>query len=132
MYVVYNLSNHVTFPMYRSGSILDPVVTDVPPLLVHGVILTRITFRRPRDESSTRTLWQWEDANRKQLLLCLATRNSASLQAERLTEVLLVAQEWRVRNGRRCSTGQCVGHTVLEHVRQRHAKYRPERTCICQ
>ena len=109
---VFNLHNHVTFPTHRSGSILDPVVTDLPPHEVscsplgpvgssdHEAILTRITFRRTRDESSTRTLWQWENANWEQLRRCLATANWASLlqgdvdqQAVRLTEVLLGAQE---------------------------------------
>ena len=94
------------------GSILDPVVTDLPPQEVrcfptgtvgssdHEAILTRITFRRIRDESSTCTLWQWEYANWEQLQRCLMTTDWASLlqgdvdqQAEWLTEILLGAQE---------------------------------------
>ncbi|MPC61311.1 hypothetical protein E2C01_055381 [Portunus trituberculatus] len=66
----------------------------------HEAILTRILFRRTKDESSTRTLWQWEDTNWEQLRRCLEKTNWASLsqgdvdqQVERLTEVLLGAQE---------------------------------------
>ncbi|MPC32059.1 hypothetical protein E2C01_025362 [Portunus trituberculatus] len=107
---VFNLHNHVTFPMHRSGSILDPVLTDLPPHEVrcshlgpagtsdHETILTRIQFRRARDESSTCTLWQWEEANWEQLQRCLEGTNWASLlqgdvdqQAEWLTEVLPLA-----------------------------------------
>ena len=53
-----------------------------------------------RDESSTHSLWQWENANWEQLRRCLVTTNWVSLwqgdvdqQAERLTEVLLGAQK---------------------------------------
>ena len=64
---VFDLTNHVTFPTHRSGSILDPVITDLPSHNVycfplgpvgtsdHEGILTRIDFRKPRDESTTRT-----------------------------------------------------------------------------
>ncbi|KAK3857952.1 hypothetical protein Pcinc_035825 [Petrolisthes cinctipes] len=67
---VFNLQNYVTFPTHRSGSSIDPVVTDLPSHEIqcssmgpvgssdHEAILTKITFKRPRDESITRTLWQ--------------------------------------------------------------------------
>ena len=67
---VFDPTNHVKFPTHRSGSILDPVIKDLlchnvsyfPPGPVgtsdHKVILTRINFRKPRDESTTRTYWQ--------------------------------------------------------------------------
>ncbi|KAK3869652.1 hypothetical protein Pcinc_025056 [Petrolisthes cinctipes] len=72
---VFNLQNYVTFPTHRSGSSIDPVVTDLPSHDIqcssmgpvgssdHEAILTKITFKRPRDESITRTLWQWESAD---------------------------------------------------------------------
>ena len=73
--VVHDLTNYVTFPTHRSGSSLDPVVTDLPPQRVqsspldfvgtsdHVAVLTKIHFKRPREESHTRTLWKWEAAN---------------------------------------------------------------------
>ncbi|KAK3857130.1 hypothetical protein Pcinc_036597 [Petrolisthes cinctipes] len=72
---VFNLQNYVTFPTHRSGSSIDPVVTDLPSHEIqcssmgsvgssdHEAILTKITFKRPRDESIPRTLWQWESAD---------------------------------------------------------------------
>ncbi|KAK4318557.1 hypothetical protein Pmani_010466 [Petrolisthes manimaculis] len=72
---VFNLQNYVTFPTHRSGSSIDPVVTDLPSHEIqcssmgpvgssdHEAILTKITFKRPRDESITPTLWQWESAD---------------------------------------------------------------------
>ena len=59
---VFSLHNHVTFPTHRSGSSLDPVLTDFPshdvqcsPLgLVgssdHEAVFTSVAFRRLRDE----------------------------------------------------------------------------------
>ncbi|XP_063881678.1 uncharacterized protein LOC135111930 [Scylla paramamosain] len=70
--VVHDLHNHVTFPTHRSGSSLDPVVTDLPSDTIqcssldfvgtsdHVAVLTRISFKRPREECHTRTLWRWE------------------------------------------------------------------------
>ena len=60
---VFDLQNHVTFPTHRSGSSLDPVVTDFPSHEVrcsplgpvgssdHEAVLTKINFSRPREES---------------------------------------------------------------------------------
>ncbi|MPC81366.1 hypothetical protein E2C01_075978 [Portunus trituberculatus] len=118
---VHNLHNNVSFPTHGSGSILDPVIADLPPQEVccyplgpvrsseHEAILTRITFKRTRDESSTRTLWQWEDADWEQLRRFLEATNWASLlqgdvdqQAKRLTEVLTGAQkQWVPHNQHR-------------------------------
>ena len=108
---VFGLHNHVTFPTHRSGSTLDPVVTDMAPHEVrcsplgpvgssdHEAILTRLAYRRPRDESTTRILWQWEDADWEQLRRCLGQTDWAGLlrgdvdqQAELLTKALLEAQ----------------------------------------
>ena len=53
-----------------SGYSLDPVVTDLPPDTVqcepldfvgtsdHAAVLTKVHFRRPREERYTRTLWR--------------------------------------------------------------------------
>ena len=76
----HNLHNHVTFPTHRSGSILNPVVMDgAVGSLDPDAILTRINFRRIRNESSTHTLWQWEDTNSEQFCRCLATTVWTSL-----------------------------------------------------
>ena len=68
--VVHDLHNYVTFPPHISGSSLDPVVTDLPPDTVqceplnfvgtsdHAAVLTKVHFRRPREERYTRTLWR--------------------------------------------------------------------------
>ena len=108
---VFGLQNHVTFPTHRSGSSLDPVVTDFSPHEVkcsplgpvgssdHEAILTRVEYRRDADESVTRTLWQWEDADWVGLRRCLAEQNwegllqgEVSQQVEGVTEALLEAQ----------------------------------------
>ncbi|MPC47476.1 hypothetical protein E2C01_041224 [Portunus trituberculatus] len=72
---VFDLTNPVTFLTHRSSSTLDPVITDLTAHEVHCSslgpvgssdhigILTRIFFKRPRDDISTRTLWQWDKAN---------------------------------------------------------------------
>ena len=50
-------------------------------------------FKRPRDETATRTLWQWEETDWAGLRLCLAQENWEDLlqgetdqQMERFTE----------------------------------------------
>ncbi|MPC46574.1 hypothetical protein E2C01_040295 [Portunus trituberculatus] len=60
----------VTFPTHVSGSSLDPVVTDLLPSDVqcspldfigtsdHVAVITKVHFRRQREESFSRTLWK--------------------------------------------------------------------------
>ena len=110
--VVHDLHNHVTFPTHISGSSLDPVVTDLPPHTVqcqpmdfvgtsdHVAVLTRIAFRRPREESYTRTLWKWEAANWTAMRASLRMTDweevlcgNTDQQVEHLTELLLSLQE---------------------------------------
>ncbi|XP_045104363.1 uncharacterized protein LOC123499894 [Portunus trituberculatus] len=109
--VVYNLHNHVTFPTHRSGSSLDPVVTDLPRHSIqcfpldfvgtydHVAVLTRIQFRKPSEESSTRTLWRWEAANWDALRVALRNtdwgevlRGDVNQQVQRLSELLHALQ----------------------------------------
>ncbi len=78
--VVHDLKNYVTFPTHSSGSSIDPVVTDLPspsvqcsPLDFVGTdddvaVLAKISFRKPPEESHTRTLWKWEAANWETML----------------------------------------------------------------
>ena len=73
--VVHDLHNHVTFPTHSSGSSLDPAVTNLPLNIIqcsslgfvgisdHVAVLRRITFKRPREECYTHTLWRWEKVN---------------------------------------------------------------------
>lgn len=73
--VVFDLQNYVSFPTHRASSSLDSVMTDFPSHEVrcsplgpvgssdHEAILTKIRFRRPREESMTRMPWQWESAD---------------------------------------------------------------------
>ena len=108
---VFDLHNHVTFPTHRSGSSPDAVVTDLPSHEVscsslgpvgssdHEAILTRINFRSPREQSTSRTLWQWEDADWAGLRCCLAQTDWEALlqgdvdqRVEKFTEELLRAQ----------------------------------------
>ncbi|KAK4324575.1 hypothetical protein Pmani_004786 [Petrolisthes manimaculis] len=108
---VFNLQNYVSFPTHRSGSSIDPVVTDLPSHEIqcssmgpvgssdHEAILTKITFKRPRDESITRTLWQWESADWCQLRNSLEQTDWESVlqgdvdqQVEQFTETLLSVQ----------------------------------------
>ncbi|MPC60296.1 hypothetical protein E2C01_054337 [Portunus trituberculatus] len=121
------------------GSILNAVVTDLHPHEVrcsplgpvgtsdHKAILTRAQFRRTRDESFTCTLCRWEEANWEQLRHCLERVNWASLlqgdvdqQAERLTEVLLRAQErWVPHKQHKVAHLQVEPHVVEQNTQQR-------------
>ena len=72
--VVHDLHNFVTFLTHITGSSLDSVVFDLPhktaqcsPLDFvdtsdHLAVLTKVQFKRPREESYTRTLWKWDSA----------------------------------------------------------------------
>ncbi|XP_045137187.1 uncharacterized protein LOC123519749 [Portunus trituberculatus] len=105
--VVHDLQNFVTFPTHRSGSSLDPVVTDLPAHTVrcspldfvgtsdHVAVLTKLHFRKPREECHTRTLWKWEAANWGALRSALrgwdwqsVLQGDTDLQARRFTETL--------------------------------------------
>ena len=105
--VVHNLHNYVTFPTHRSGSSLDPVVTDLPHHSIqcfpldfvgtsdHVAVLTKIQFRKPREESFTRTLWRWEAANWEALRADLKTTvwrdvlsGDVDQQVQRLSKLL--------------------------------------------
>ena len=109
--VVYNLHNHVTFPTHRSGSSLDPVATDLPRHSIqcfpldfvgtsdHVAVLTKIQFRRPTEETTTRTLWRWEAANWDALRAALRNtdwgevlRGDVNQQVQRLSELLHALQ----------------------------------------
>ena len=69
------LNNCVSFPTHRSGSSLDPFLTNIDPLHIfcrplgyvgssdHIAVLTDVKFRKPRPEKSQRILWKWKDAN---------------------------------------------------------------------
>ncbi|MPC66707.1 hypothetical protein E2C01_060859 [Portunus trituberculatus] len=108
---VFDLQYHVTFPTHRSGSSLDPVITDFTSHEVtcsalgpvgtsdHEAILTRISFKRPQEVCVTRTLWQWEDADWEGLRRHLAhmdwdrlLQGDVDRQVELLTEALMGAQ----------------------------------------
>ena len=77
----------------------------VPPWVLPAARITRpsstrITFKTPRDENSTKTLWAWNDADWAGLRRCLAQQKWEELlkrdvnkQVERFTEVLLRAQK---------------------------------------
>ena len=110
--VVHDLHNHVTFPTHSSGSSLDPVVTDLPSHTVqcqpldfvgtsdHMAVLTKIHFRRQREEHCTRTLWKWEAANWGAIRATLrrtnweeVLRGETDQQVERLTRLLHELQE---------------------------------------
>ena len=110
--VVHNLYNFVTFPTHVSGSSLDPVVSDLARDAVqcepldfvgtsdHTAVLTKVHFRRPREESYTRTLWKWEDANwdamRSQLKETEwenVLSGDANQQVEGLTTLLVALQD---------------------------------------
>ena len=105
--VVHDLHNYVTFPTHKSGSSLDPVVTDLPPHTVqcspldfvgtsdHVAVFTRVQFRTPREESFVRTLWRWEAADWEAFRAALRTTEwgdvlcgDANQQVRRLTELL--------------------------------------------
>lgn len=109
--VVHDLKNYVTFPTHSSGSSLDPVVTDLPPHSVqcspldfvgtsdHVAVLTKIHFRRPPEESHTRTLWRWEAANWEAMRAALSSTDwehvlcgDTDEQVERFTQLLYALQ----------------------------------------
>lgn len=81
--VVYDVHNYVTFPTHRSGSSLDPVITDLPSSTVrccpldfvgtsdHVAVLTKLKFKRPREECTTRLLWKWEATNWQAIRIAL-------------------------------------------------------------
>lgn len=72
---VYELHNHVDFPTHDSGSSLDPVISDIPSLLLsckrlstvgtsdHNAVLTRFVIDVGEDKRKERTLWQWGRTN---------------------------------------------------------------------
>ena len=71
----------------------------------HEAILTKIAFRKPREESVTRTLWQWDDANWEAMKRHLAhtdwdrlLQGDVDRQVEQLTGALLEAQSHWVPN----------------------------------
>ncbi|KAK8394250.1 hypothetical protein O3P69_006441 [Scylla paramamosain] len=141
--VVFNLQNHIRFPIHRSGSSLDPVVTDLPSHDVqcsslgpignsdHEAIFSRITFRRPRDESISRTLWQWEKTDWRRLRSCLAQmdweellQGDVDLQVEQFTEALLREQDrWVPHQQYKTKTSDlpCKGREVLYKAQIRSA-----------
>ena len=65
-----NLENHVHFPTHIAGSMLDPVLTDLPPSAIkcsslgkvgtsdHFAVLAEIRFKKPKPESYSRVLWK--------------------------------------------------------------------------
>lgn len=110
--VVRDLHNYVTFPTHRSGSSLDPVVTDLPSDTIqcssldfvgtsdHVAVLTRISFKRPREECYTRTLWRWEKANWQAMRASLKTTDwddvlcgDTDQQVGQFTELLHTLQD---------------------------------------
>ncbi|XP_045115988.1 uncharacterized protein LOC123507079 [Portunus trituberculatus] len=105
--VVHDMHNYVTFPTHKSGSSLDPVVTDLPFHTVqcfpldfvgtsdHVAVFTRVQFKTPHEESFERTLWSWEAANWDAFRAALRTtewggvlRGDANQQVRQLTELL--------------------------------------------
>ena len=65
----------------------------------HEAILTSISFKRPREESVTRTLWQWEDVNWEGLRRYLTQidwdrllQGDVDRQVEQVTDALLGVQ----------------------------------------
>ncbi|XP_045117635.1 uncharacterized protein LOC123508165 [Portunus trituberculatus] len=105
--VVHDMHNYVTFPTHKSGSSLDPVVTDLPSHTVqcfpldfvgtsdHVAVFTRVQFKTPREESFERTLWSWEAADWDAFRAALRTtewggvlRGDANQQVRQLTELL--------------------------------------------
>lgn len=104
--VTHDLQNHVTFPTHISGSSLDPVVTDLPPDTVlcspldfvgtsdHVAVLTTIHFKRPREESYTRTLWKWEDARWEPLRADLRATDWEDMLSGNIDEQVARLNEW--------------------------------------
>ncbi|XP_045133977.1 uncharacterized protein LOC123517690 [Portunus trituberculatus] len=110
--VVHDLHNYITFPTHRSGSSFDPVVTDLPSDTIqcssldfvgtsdHVAVLTRISFKRPREECYTRTLWRWEKANWQAMRASLKTTDwdevlcgDTDQQVGQFTELLHTLQD---------------------------------------
>ena len=70
-----NLMNHVNFPTHIAGSMLDPVLSDLPSRVVkcsslgqvgssdHFGVLAEVLFNKPKYETFTRVLWQWSKAD---------------------------------------------------------------------
>ena len=73
--LVHGLTNYVTFPTHRSGSSLDPVLSDLPDGYVrcrpldyvgssdHIGILTSVSLSIAMDECTVRTIWAWNRAD---------------------------------------------------------------------
>lgn len=76
---VQNLINYVKFPTHSSGSLLDPVLSDLESSVVqcyhlgfvdssdHIAVLTKVTFKHHREEHTLRTVSRWENANWKNI-----------------------------------------------------------------
>lgn len=71
---VHYLQNFVDFPTHRSGSSLDPVKS-VPLGYVgtsdHEAVFPKVRLRTPKEETTTRTMWNWENANWTEFRFCL-------------------------------------------------------------
>ena len=151
---VFDLTNHVTFPTHRSGSILDPVITDLEAHEVkcsplgpvgtsdHEAILTKISLLRSCDESTSRTIWQWEKADWQGLRCSLALvdwerelQGDVDQQVDFFTEALLKAQSSHVPHKQLTTKGsdqkwfgpQCQAASDAKYKAWRNYKRHPTR-----
>lgn len=63
------------FPTHSSGSSLDPVLSNLESSVVqchplgfvgssdHVAVLAKVTFKRHREECTSRTVWWWDNTN---------------------------------------------------------------------
>lgn len=73
--VTHDFCNYIPFTTHASGLSLDPVVTGLSSQSIqcfllgfvdssdHVIVRTKNNFRKPREKSNTRTLWNWDFAN---------------------------------------------------------------------
>ena len=145
--IVYDLHNYVTFSTHiiiiiirvipgPCGDRLPFPHISVPTngLCGHSdnvAVLTRITFKRPRDESYTRTLWKWEAANWREIRADWeeVLYGNTDQQVGRLTELLLAMQERWVPHSKHSTKPSDLPWFGLECRAASDAKYRAWRAC---
>jgi len=113
----FGLTNHVHFPTHISGSSLDPVITDLAESDVsctslgtvgssdHFAVLSKINLKAAREETLSRTIWQWEKADWQGMCDALSEApwediltGTVDRQALALTKILVSLQAIYVPN----------------------------------